>query len=194
MRVEIIGWTNGRLEMFIQTLERSNIEIGTKVDPEDVLILISDEFDEARTYLAFFGEGHASRYLLPNNFDDALIEKLISKIVEKPSENTGFMPPEMINKYISSFFDKLVQLESLYKQINEQNAREVIKQFKDEVHKIAGSAGSFGFQAMTILSREMENRLNPMLGDIENISLIEVRELMRKYLISLKLSFQGLVY
>lgn len=152
-------------------------------------ITMSNLFFDALSFNQFIILRKNFQYLLPPDTNLQLLEELVKKIAANEKPAPGFMPPEMVARYRDSIFEKIFQLSELSKKPDLKS----LKTFKDEVHKIAGSAGSFGFPEMTLISRKMESQLHTLIEGNETQSIDELRAILSQYQESLKLTFQNLL-
>ncbi len=98
---------------------------------------------------------------------------------------------EITERYQRSISDKLERLEKMILAIQKTPTSEHIQAFKMEIHKIAGSSGSYGYPRVSELCKEMEKNL------AEKMELAKLGKLPPAWLISLdefftqiKLNFQ----
>ena len=66
------------------------------------------------------------------------------------------LPPELLQKYQSSIFQKLEEVESLIEQMRINPTKELLEALRNSVHKFAGNAASYGYIAATPLCRAHE--------------------------------------
>lgn len=73
---------------------------------------------------------------------------------------------KLIEEYRSSFKEKYALLESHIQDLQKEFDENKLQDLKRNVHKIAGSAGSYGFSALSKTCKEFENLL---LQDLEAV-------------------------
>lgn len=150
---------------------------------------ISELFLDPISFNEFIKLRTHSQFLFPSKVDIPMLEQALKKIMSTDKQPASFMPPELVARYRESIYEKII----LFHELQKKYDRESLKTFKDEVHKIAGSAGSFGFPEMTLLAREMERKLTAIIERSESIKSEDVMADLRQFEESLKLSFQNLL-
>jgi DNA-binding response OmpR family regulator len=149
----------------------------------------------------------------PGKLRDLIIEKKVDVVLGKPliakeltaafrkvlgidrasSEGSSLdqLPESLIEKYEESKFDNLEKLFSLAEQIGETGAKMKLQEFKNLVHKIAGSAQSFGYAQATKICRRQEHLLAEHLQKDEKGLVDEsVVTSLTQFLRELVLNFQ----
>ena len=71
------------------------------------------------------------------------IGALLRRLQEKEATQEEALPPELLEKYKASIFDKISRIEELCKAA--LNNHDSLRELRTEVHKIAGSASSYGY-------------------------------------------------
>lgn len=93
----------------------------------------------------------------------------IPSVKEKPPEapeSDDFLD-DLKNEYRASIPEKIAKIESLIKAIETGFSNETVTTLKKELHKIAGSAGSYGFEEVSRFCKKKEVSLEEDLKDIE---------------------------
>jgi HPt (histidine-containing phosphotransfer) domain-containing protein len=75
--------------------------------------------------------------------------------------------------YKRSIHGKIEKLHQLIERVKERRDFESLQALRMEVHKIAGSAGSYGFMHVSQLCKQLEIELNQKMNEISNRSLDE---------------------
>ncbi|MFT4552735.1 MAG: diguanylate cyclase (GGDEF)-like protein [Chlamydiales bacterium] len=119
------------------------------------------------------------------------LEYLFSQIID---EKRGLVEDAILDKlqkeYERNIFDKVEMLEELTKTVSEDPNPENLEKLKYELHKIAGSAGSFGYNKATEVCRNLELEIIDRLkGDIP-ISKSWAKNLTEGFMNSYKKAFQ----
>jgi hypothetical protein len=158
---------------------------------DEATIVITDTFFDPLAYVDFLKHHKGKKIILYPHISSAIIMNAIDCLDKNASEpNVRSMPASLKARYSDSVYEKIINLDRLSQKIDETN----LKNIRDEVHKIAGSAGSFGYAAMTQLSRNLEQVLNSLIEGSIKMSHEEVREMLLEYQNSLKLAFQNLLH
>ena len=70
--------------------------------------------------------------------------------------------------YYKSIYDKLEKLEKLILLVQKSPAISNLQALKEEVHKLAGSSGSYGFPTVSDLCKKLEQALNQQIDKVQN--------------------------
>lgn len=93
----------------------------------------------------------------PLNLSDTemLLKKLcgVSRSLDNPTE---YYLGDIQKEYQRTFYDKIALLQKLIIDVQRSASLESLKALKTEVHKISGSAGSFGFPQISEVCKELE--------------------------------------
>lgn len=124
---------------------------------------------------------------------DALL--LINELLEKNTDSLktiqSKIPPEMQEMYRKTICDKLEQIETLIKKTQVTRSQEDAAQLRQCVHKIAGSAGSYGYDRAGLLCRGVDVELAKLLGPSCPLQLdSEYLKSLNDFFRTLKLYFQ----
>lgn len=92
--------------------------------------------------------------------------------------------------YQQSIFDKIGRFEGLVAEVEKNFSRDTLDQLKKESHKIAGSAGIYGYPAVTAICRELEIELALLIEGKKSISKANLSREFTHFLKSLKFNFQ----
>lgn len=185
MDIKVFGFDQEKLDWFKNRCSALQWNIAQTQNPDEATIVMSDQFFDPHAYNAFLKANKNKRYLIYPGVDTAILENIIAKLSGSLPPVPSFMPPELINRYSDSFYEKIILLDKLA-------GVSSINDFKDEVHKIAGSAGSFGYPEMTLLSRKLEPILISIVENQNAMTPDEIHQIEYEYQNSLKLAFQNI--
>lgn len=134
------------------------------------------------TTFALLKDGYAIDYILdkpiyPQEFDKLLLRLCAPKSEESP-DNMQAMLEKLGREYRKKISEKIKILTEMVREIQKKNDRDSLIGLKNVVHKIAGSAGSYGFSEVSQLCKKLEYRLNKHLEgekafDKEGISSLD---------------------
>lgn len=94
---------------------------------------------------------------------------------------------DLINEYRASIPEKMSNLDTLCKALTEAPSKETLEPFKKAIHKIAGTAGTYGYAEVSTLCKSMELELQ---GEIDSELKLDVAERCSKFLEKLKEMFK----
>lgn len=105
-------------------------------------------------------------YVLEKPLQSEEINQLLVQLCRLMSQATTtneVFPEEILSdlkeSYQKSIFDKLERLEKLILTVQKHPTKAHLRNLKIEVHKIAGSAGSYGYFAVSRLCKDLETQL-----------------------------------
>lgn len=78
---------------------------------------------------------------------------------------------EIKKNYNKSIYDKIDRLEKMILDVQKQPTLENLQLFKTEVHKIAGSSGSYGFTKVSELCKQCEIEIEQRMQEVKNQQL-----------------------
>lgn len=116
------------------------------------------------------------------------VAALLRRLQKGPRETSEELPPELVAKYSESIYDKIQRIEELIH--DAATSLEALKLLRNEVHKIAGSASSYGYPEA---SKSCKAHELVLMDALKNKQLSE--ELTKKnsiFLRKLRLLFQDL--
>jgi len=90
------------------------------------------------------------------------------------------IPPILQEQYNNSIPEKLAMLQNLLNNIYKQGNEEALKDFKFQIHKMAGSAGLYGYMPVSLLCKELEQIL---IVDIQNFNTLGVAKIEQSWII-----------
>lgn len=187
MQLLIAGLEDSKLQWLKEFAAANGHTLSVVTDEKEAVIVLNDKFNDPTAFNQFISTSGGGKYLLPTNIETDVIQKIITTL-SSSNKPTAMMPPALIERYRQSIYEKIILFDLLSK--NQKD----LKAFKDEVHKIAGSAGTFGFPEMTTLSRKTENILSAIINGKEEKSAEELKKIMDDYQYSLKLAFQNILH
>lgn len=134
-------------------------------------------------------------FVLETPFDIGEIQALIHAIVHKPpSAPIEGLSEAHVKKYQASIFDKIKRIEQLILEIEENpQLKDALIDLRNEVHKIAGSAASYGYTIVSKACKVHELFLYNFFTKEEALSKEEqktINQVNRTFLRKLRLNFQ----
>lgn len=136
-------------------------------------------------------------YVLEVPIQKEEIEALLKKLAGGENGNhsgsaVSKIPPDLKKAYDQSITQKIVRIEELVGDIKANPNLDSIKELKQEIHKIAGSAGSFGYPKVGELCRAWEAYFVYKMGPGQTAFEIDpsTRDTLDCFLRLMKLSFQ----
>jgi diguanylate cyclase (GGDEF)-like protein len=93
--------------------------------------------------------------------------------------------------YDATIFEKLEKLENLLKILNEQKTIKNLEAFRKEIHKITGTAGSYGYEDVTKSGRQCDQDILKRIENKEEIKKEHIDEYV-KVIKKFKLGFQNI--
>jgi two-component system, cell cycle response regulator len=117
--------------------------------------LISRLFDEIQEFVRLKNNARLD-YLLPFELDKEMLVALLRASVKQEEHE---LPEAMIEKFKNSICLKIERIEGLVREIEETRSSKILLMLKGEIHKVSGSAGSYGYGEVSKLCRKMEIRL-----------------------------------
>lgn len=191
MDIVIHGFDSERIAWLKDSCANADWIITESQNADEAHIVISDKFFDPVAYIDFLKLHKGKRFILPPGISKNVIQNIVLVLKEEhPESKQSIMPPALLARYCDSIYEKIGILDSLTKKIDNEN----LKSIRGEIHKIAGSAGSFGYPEMTVLSRNIEQILIPILEGRSNLSQEELLRILTEYQNSLKLAFQNILH
>lgn len=115
------------------------------------------------------------------------IDRLISDICKKCSVTLGSSVltkmQELKQKYENTIYDKIELLTTLCIAVQKNPNKSTLSDLKTEVHKIAGSAGSYGYTAVSALCKELDAQISEKVQrniPVDNLWLSSLDEFLKK--------------
>ena len=139
-------------------------EIRQKETKRSIIVVIVDKAKE-ESYLKDFKENKEVDYLIEKPMIENQMDNLLKEIFQgEPQGNTlNKKLVELKLKYDSTINDKIELISRLARAAKENP--EKIYELKSEVHKISGTAGSFGYAPVSKCCKEMEIEINSKIQD-----------------------------
>ncbi len=131
----------------------------------------------------------------PEDVVAALIRKITGIDQAEPSDSIlQDLPPELIEMYEKELYPKLEEVKLLGDQAVKTRCKKDLEILKKRIHKLAGSAGSFGFARATTLCRQLESTLAQAIqSDPDAFFQEETRKSLHAELLAIILSFQHII-
>lgn len=137
-------------------------------------------------------------YVLEKPIQPDEVKQLLMKLCHFETESLPAIKPfpddvlaELRENYRKSIFDKVERLEKMILTFQKSPTSQNLQTLKGEVHKIAGSAGSYGYLAVSEICRKLEMDLNQQIelekeGKLDQHLLLSLDDFYTK----VKLAFQ----
>ncbi|MCP5469149.1 MAG: Hpt domain-containing protein [Chlamydiales bacterium] len=101
---------------------------------------------------------------------EALQAALEGRIEISSADMSSELPPELIQKYADSLYDKIAEIEDFIQKVESSPPnKEDLVNLRNGVHKLAGNAASYGFPVVTSVCRAHEKFLEENYAD-EHVS------------------------
>jgi DNA-binding response OmpR family regulator/HPt (histidine-containing phosphotransfer) domain-containing protein len=140
-------------------------DIRKKEGKKAVIVLITNK-SHKDALLAELKDRSTVDFVLEKPLTEKQVEEVLQKlIIKEPSPKEVLSPGLQVlkNKYDQTIETKLRLLSDL--QVQSLTNPEAIKDFKIEIHKISGTAGSFGYDLASQHAKAMESEINKKLED-----------------------------
>ncbi|MBF0429979.1 MAG: response regulator [Fibrobacteria bacterium] len=129
-----------------------------------ITAFISSGYSDAKSY-NLLKETHKIDYILNKPLDNqdlknffTNISRTTSQIKASEIQDTPFLN-DLRKEYVKTLYNKLSKLEKLITRLQSTPNPDTIRSLKDDIHLLAGSAGSYGFHDVSRIARELESRL-----------------------------------
>lgn len=156
-----------------------------------IKIFVSSRYSDAKSFKQLNDE-KLFDYILNKPITPEDLQKLVSilkaKDQAKLEDETDFMD-DLREEYQATICDKIVQLEELTEKLIDDGTPESLQMLTRAVHKIAGSAGSYGYTDASVLCKEQEKMLLDKMsqeGEFSQAWLFSLVDFLRE----LKKAFQ----
>ena len=163
-------------------------EIRQKGDQSPIAV-ISGIFQDEQTF-KMLKENYAVDFILDKPIYPLQLDQLLVQLCpQKQLPKTPNKLDELNKQYVKTVSDKIILLKELIKTVQDKPEPNCLTALKSAVHKIAGSAGSYGFIDVSVLCKELEFQIDQRLSSKETIEqgwLDSLTEFLRK----IKFSFQ----
>ncbi|WP_068469511.1 Hpt domain-containing protein [Candidatus Protochlamydia phocaeensis] len=163
------------------------------------IALLSPVFDQLEDYQAL-KQNDKIEYILPPFPSYSYLVGLISNFdmdhsAGKNEDIRKTLPPALQNKYRASLYPKFQSLEALFKTIrNDPSHIDPLSELRLEVHKITGSAGTYGYLETSRICRKCEERVQAFLAQEKKDKIPEdLICYLQQFLIDLRLYFQHVI-
>ncbi|WP_372365571.1 response regulator [Candidatus Uabimicrobium sp. HlEnr_7] len=140
-----------------------------------------------------FKKNVAVDYLVRKPVNDRELKKLFHDLIkEKKTDKNdpNDLLAELKREYENSVDEKLQNMEEILSRTAKDPSVENFIEFKMAVHKIAGSAGTFGFHEASKICLELDRKLQPK-KDATNLSAFFASNLLNSFLPKLHKSFSS---
>jgi DNA-binding response OmpR family regulator len=163
-------------------------EIRQKGDQSPIAV-ISGVFRDEQTF-KMLKEKYSVDFILdkpiyPLQLDQLLIQLCPQKVISKAPNKLD----ELSKQYVKTVSDKIILLKELIKTVQDKPEPNSLTALKNTVHKIAGSAGSYGFLKVSTLCKELEFQIDQRLSSKELVEK-EWLDSLEDFLRKIKYDFQ----
>lgn len=135
----------------------------------------------------YFVEYVLDKPIYPEQIDDLLVNLCFLSRQKKVAKVDKL--DEIRQKYIHSISDKLLLLSDLIANFEKNNDEVSLIALRDLIHKIAGSAGSYGFSNVSNLCKKLEMRIEEQIKS-KKYADKELNESFYEFLKNIKYNFQ----
>lgn len=158
-------------------------------ESQSPIAVISGIFRDEQTF-KMLREKYAVNFILdkpiyPLQLDQLLVQLCPQKQLPKASNKLD----ELKKQYVKTVSDKIILLKELIKTVQDKPEANSLTALKNAVHKIAGSAGSYGFLDVSALCKELEFQIDQRLSSKEKLEK-EWLDTLDEFLRKIKYSFQ----
>ena len=131
-------------------------------------------------------------YVINKPLDHQEMYSIFKSIIDPTNkEKIDDLLVDLKKNYDATIYDKLQNLENLLKILDKEKNRENLENFKKEIHKITGTAGSYGYDEVTKAGRKCDQSIIKRLEEnqpIEQKHIVEYKSVFHK----IKLGFQNI--
>lgn len=118
-----------------------------------VLLPLPYLFSKVLTHL----EKNHAHLALPEDITPEEAAGLCQKLMAREEEKAFQIPKELITRYEQNLVEKLTNISQLFERLVENpDDAQVVKELKQEVHKIAGSGASYGYKELGDICRKAD--------------------------------------
>lgn len=112
-------------------------------------------------------------------------------MLSNSSNNKNIMPiyEKLRREYQDSIPLKIDKIQSIIEHFQTSDSLETLNELKFEIHKIAGSAGSFGYPLVSNICKEFEKEINQKIKDFPNSTSHDWKAQFQDYLAKIQNSF-----
>jgi DNA-binding response OmpR family regulator len=141
--------------------------IREKIDSDSKIAFLSRIYQDSTSF-RLLKETFKVNYVLDKPLNFQAIKHLIENLcLRRLSLKASELPEKLLSdiklEYQNSIPDKLERLEKMILAIQKNLTLENLENFKREIHKIAGSAGSYGYSKVTDLCKQMEEEVTEQI-------------------------------
>lgn len=165
-------------------------EIRSKEGIKNPIAIISGVFHDAQM-LKSLKDKYSIDYILDKPIFPQQIDKLLVNLCHRDPVNmvnASHAEDDLIKEYVKTIGDKIGLLTELVKSVQANPSTDSLTALKNSVHKIAGSAGTYGFLDVSKICKDMEFQITRQLSSnaIEKEWVNSLDEFLR----NVKFSFQ----
>lgn len=112
-------------------------------------------------------------------------------MVSNTPNNKNIMPvyEKLRKEYQDSIPIKIEKIQSIVNNFQKSDSLETLNELKFEIHKIAGSAGSFGYPNVSIICKEFEKDINQKIKNFSSSNIHDWKLQFQDYLDKIRLGF-----
>lgn len=146
-------------------------EIRNKKENKNPIVAISGIFRDEKMF-KLLRDKYLVDYILdkpiyPHQLDKLLVDLCTSHKIE--SSDPSNIIEKLKQEYLKTISDKIILLTELVKTVQKIPDRDSLTALRNAVHKIAGSAGSYGFAEVSVLCKELESHIREQLASPKTI-------------------------
>lgn len=149
------AWAKDHWDDFLISLQERPKGAGKSIP---VILILNAPLDRVR--YRQFRETLAIPYILEMPINNEWFDALVKNISDKESL-AGYglserLPEELVRKYESSIFKQVDRMEELTRSFRDSKSLEALKSLRMEMHKVAGTAGSYGYTKAGLAAGRVE--------------------------------------
>lgn len=177
----------------IATLSLIN-DIKQKSGKKGPIIVISDPYRDDK-HLEVLKENNTIDYVLQKPLFPQQVDKLLDDLSQHqsatttPAVSSGGRLQELRRAYDKTIYDKIALLAKLIKAVQNNPKQTELDELKNAVHKMGGSAGSYGYDKVSLLCKELDKQISEKLTSIHTIDVKWLNSL-DDFLTKIKAAFQ----
>jgi DNA-binding response OmpR family regulator len=138
-------------------------------------------------------------FVLPFSTNRDIFAAVIRNLCKKKEEWTAHslfkkLPLSLQQKYRQSLYSKFIRIHTLYQALQTHPSTEELRELRIEIHKITGSAGSYGYMQVSELCKSCEIKIQDLLENPQfNEQLAGFFDYFYHFFVYLRLYFQHIL-
>lgn len=166
-------------------------EIRQKEGPKSKIAIIVDSFTTAERYATFLKKELINfvlqKPITPQQIDSMFANLFKEKAPEKIEQHSNLA--DLKSAYEATIYDKIEKLSGLIDTVHKNPTSTALLELKNELQKIGGSAGSFGFSLVSSLCKDLAHSISEKIVDGTPVDS-EWQDSLDVFLTKLKKGFQ----